>query len=260
MILTQLVQATQKRVAEEKRQLPLAALQAQVATLKPRGLQPLTERLTEHFGLIAELKQASPSKGVMVTDFPVKRIAEDYLTAGADALSVLTEPDYFHGDLDKLATVASISDKPVLRKDFIIDPYMIYQAKLAGADIILLIVAILTDDQLREYAKLAKQLGLEAIVECHDQQEVARALAIAPAIIGVNNRNLQDFSVDVTRSQALRQLIPEGVMVIAESGMHTPAQLLTQKQAGLNGALIGESLMRAKDRQATLAAFKAVVA
>ncbi|MCI1985805.1 MAG: indole-3-glycerol phosphate synthase TrpC [Lactobacillus sp.] len=260
MILDDLVAATEKRLAVEQAAVPLAAVQAQAAAFAGPQKPSFIAGLASHFGIIAEVKQASPSKGVIASDFPYQQIAADYTAAGVDAISVLTEPDFFHGDLRYLETIAAASPKPVLRKDFVIDPYMLYQAKAAGASLVLLIVAILSDQQLQDYYQLATDLGLEVLVECHDAQEVQRALAVQPRLIGVNNRNLKDFSVDITTSVRLREAIPAEIKVLAESGITAASQLAELKAAGINGVLIGETFMRAPDRQAIIRRYQAVVA
>ncbi|WP_390406806.1 indole-3-glycerol phosphate synthase TrpC [Lacticaseibacillus jixiensis] len=259
MILDKLVEATTKRLAAEKAQTPLAQVKAQAQAFVKPAKPSLVAAMHKHFGIIAEVKQASPSKGVIAQDFPYAAIAKDYTAANVDAISVLTEPDYFHGQLAYLKTIAAESSKPVLRKDFVVDEYMLYQAKAAGASVVLLIVAILTDEQLQAYYQLTQQLGLEALVECHDEAEIKRAMALKPALIGINNRNLKDFTVDIHTSTRLRQLIPASVMVIAESGITQAAQLKVLKDAGINGVLIGETFMRAADRQAIIHQYQAVV-
>lgn len=259
MILDDLVAATTQRIAQEIAAVPLATVKAQAQAFSGPEKPSFIAGLADHFGIIAEVKQASPSKGVIAEDFPYQAIAADYTAAGVDAISVLTEPDYFHGDLKYLQTIAAASTKPVLRKDFVIDPYMLYQAKAAGASLVLLIVAILSDAQLHDYYQLATKLGLEVLVECHDAHEVQRALAIKPQLIGVNNRNLKDFTVDLKTSERLREVIPAEIKVIAESGIKKPKQLAELQAAGINGVLIGETFMRAPDRQAMIHAYQAVV-
>ncbi|QGG61063.1 indole-3-glycerol phosphate synthase TrpC [Loigolactobacillus bifermentans] len=254
MILDQLVAATAKRLVAEKAALPLATLKQQVAALPVTQDFPFEANLRQPgLHVIAEVKKASPSKGLIAPDFPYLQIAKDYAVAGVSGISVLTEPDYFQGQLAYLSTIAANVNVPVLRKDFTIDPYMIYQAKAAGASVILLIVAILTPHQLRDYLNLAHSLGLSAIVEAHDAAEVAAAQAAGARIIGVNNRNLKDFTVDFHNSLTLRQQIPAETLMIAESGIQTPADIAQLAAAKINGVLIGETLMRAPDKAAKLA-------
>ncbi|MFD0897432.1 indole-3-glycerol phosphate synthase TrpC [Loigolactobacillus binensis] len=253
MILDQLVAATKKRIARQQQQVPLATLQAQVAQLVPRTTFSFETQLAQPgLAVIGELKKASPSKGLIAADFPYQQIACEYEQAGIAAISVLTEPDYFQGNDQFLPAVAATVKLPLLRKDFTVAAYMIYQARLLGASAILLIVAVLTDEQLHDYLALADQLGLSALVEAHDAQEVRRALAAGARIVGVNNRNLKDFSVDLQNSIQLRQQVPVDVLFVAESGIKTAADIARLKAAGVDAVLIGETLMRAPDKAAQL--------
>ncbi|MEM0562374.1 indole-3-glycerol phosphate synthase TrpC [Leuconostoc mesenteroides subsp. mesenteroides] len=204
--------------------------------------------------VVAEIKQASPSKGQIVpsSEFDYQGIAKDYEVAGVDAISVLTEENYFKGSLDILKTVAADSATPVLRKDFTIDPYMIYEAKVAGSQIILLIVAILTDEQLKEYLSLANELGLSVIVEAHNEEEILRAVKANARIIGVNNRNLKDFTVDFDNTKRLRQLVPPEILFISESGIKDRSDVVTLEQIGVDGILVGETFMKAADKLAAI--------
>ncbi|GAP02497.1 indole-3-glycerol phosphate synthase [Fructobacillus pseudoficulneus] len=251
MILDDLVAATQKRLAKEKQQVSQTALVDRIKDLPVGQAEAIyQEFLAPGLHLIGELKQASPSKGQIVTDFPYQAIAAEYEQIGLTAISVLTESDYFLGDIAYLEDVAKQQDLPVLRKDFIIDEYMIYQAKVAGAKIILLIVAILTPVQLQEYLQLAHQLGLAVLVEAYDESEIQQALRVGAQMIGVNNRNLKDFSVSFENSLNLRQLVPETVAFIAESGVQSPTDVRKLRKIGVNGVLIGEALMTATNRRA----------
>ena len=200
--------------------------------------------------IIAEVKKASPSKGLIAKDFDYRAIAKEYEEAGATAISVLTEPDYFLGDITYLKEIAEEVKTPLLRKDFTIDPYMIYQAKVAGAKMILLIVAILTDKELKDYLNLAHSLGLAVLVEAHDPEEIKRALKVGAKMIGVNNRNLKDFTVSFDNSKNLRQLIPDNVAFVAESGVSSVADIKELKALGVNAVLVGEALMKAADKRA----------
>ncbi len=224
----------------------------------PAGLKPDFLAVLNEPGLhvISEVKKASPSKGTIVTDFPYLQIAISYDEAGADAISVLTEPDYFNGHLNYLKEISQAVSAPTLRKDFTIDPYMIYEAKANGASIILLIVAIVDDQQLRSYRELAESLGMQAIVEAYTADEVTRALNSGAKIIGINNRNLKDFKVDFQNSLKLRAMVPEGIPVIAESGIKTQADVEVLADAGFNGILMGETLMRSDDKEALIKEFK----
>ncbi|WP_125706022.1 indole-3-glycerol phosphate synthase TrpC [Lacticaseibacillus daqingensis] len=257
MILDDLVAATRRRLNRHQQQVPLATLQARVAALSPQSAVPVYTALKgPQLKLIAEVKAASPSKGAIATTFDPGAIAEAYARGGADAISVLTEPDYFHGQLADLTAVRQRVPLPLLRKDFTIDPYMLYEARLAGANLILLIVAVLTDTQLRAFLTLAHQLGLAALVEVHDHPELQRALAAGARMIGVNNRDLRDFSVDLTRSLALRPAVPDTVVFVAESGIRTPADTARLQVAGVDAVLVGETLMRAADKSAMIQALK----
>lgn len=257
MILDDLVAATKRRIADQKVLKPLAELQEKTAGLQPNRFFPF-ERALQRPGLcfICEVKQASPSKGVIAGEFNYLQIARDYEAAGADAISVLTEPQYFHGKLQYLQQIHQTVATPILRKDFVIDPYMIYQARLAGAAAILLITAILTDRQLTDYLQLADNLGLSAVVEVHDEIEAQRALAVGARVIGVNNRNLKDFSVDLTTSIRLRQLVPGTKLFISESGIQTAEDVQALREVYVDAVLIGESMMRASDKTAQLAALR----
>ncbi|AKP68004.1 indole-3-glycerol phosphate synthase TrpC [Companilactobacillus ginsenosidimutans] len=259
MILDDLVAATTKRINAEKAETPLVQLQAQADKLPNKNPQEIVDKFLQpglHF--IAEIKRSSPSKGTIVTDFPYLQIAKDYQDAKIDAISVLTEPDYFHGNLQYLNEISNTVQTPLLRKDFTIDPYMLYQAKINGASLVLLIVAILTDEQLNDYLKLADELGLAALVEVHNEDELNRALKANAKIIGVNNRNLKDFTVDLNNSINLRPLVPEGIPFITESGIKTTADIKRLKDARVNGVLIGETFMRADNKEKIINEFKSV--
>ena len=202
--------------------------------------------------IIGEVKKASPSKGIIAEDFPYLQIAKDYEAAGIDAISCLTEPKYFLGKDQYLKEIAQEVSVPVLRKDFLIDPYQIYQAKLLGAKAILLIVSLLGERELKEFLSLAGKLGLDALVECHDEEEIRCALSVGAEIIGVNNRNLKTFSVNLENSLSLRNLVPKGQLFVAESGMSRPEELRLLEEAGVDAVLIGESLMRAESKKEKL--------
>jgi len=205
---------------------------------------------------ICEVKKASPSKGVIAEDFPYLRIAQEYEAAGAAAISVLTEPEYFLGDPRYLQEIAAEVKIPVLRKDFVIDPYQLYEAKIWGAQAVLLICALLDTDTLARYIKIAAELGLSALVEIHDEAEAEQALAAGARVIGINNRDLKNFNVDMGVTARLRKLIPADVITVAESGIKSPDDIRALKDAGIDAALIGESLMRAPDKRQFLAELK----
>ena len=201
---------------------------------------------------ICEAKKASPSKGLIAPEFTYVQIAKEYEAAGADAISVLTEPVYFQGKNEYLTEIRRTVKIPLLRKDFTVDEYMIYEAKNIGADAVLLICAILSSMQLSEYAGIARELGLSALVEAHDEKEVEMALAAGARIVGVNNRNLKDFTVDINNSVRLRELVPENILFVSESGMKTRQDIVRLEQNGTNAVLIGETLMRSADKKAVL--------
>lgn len=259
MILNDLVSATQKRLAQHQALLSLDDLKQIVAKM-PHNTRPDFLAILKEPGLhiIAEVKQASPSKGIIVNEFPYLDIAKSYEKAEADAISILTEPTYFKGHLSYLKAVSEAVSTPILRKDFIIDPYMIYEAKANGANIILLIVAILDDNQLKTYRNLAESLGMQAIVEAHTASEVTRALVSGAKIIGINNRNLKNFQVNFNNSLHLRSMIPADIPVVAESGIHSKEDVAMLANANFNAVLIGESLMRSKQKATLIQDFKEV--
>ena len=203
-------------------------------------------------GFICECKKASPSKGLIAPDFPYLKIAADYEKAGAACISVLTEPRWFLGCNEYLQEITQAVSIPCIRKDFTVDEYMIYEAKTLGASAVLLICSLLETSRLREYREICDSLGLSALVEAHDEKEIESALDAGARMIGVNNRNLKDFTVDVHNSERLRRLVPEEVLFIAESGIKTSKDIDVLRTAHVNGVLIGETLMRAKDKKKML--------
>ena len=254
MILDRIVAATEKRVQEAKAKLPFSELQQQVESMPITKDFPFERALQElDFNFICEVKKASPSKGVIAEDFPYLDIAKDYEMAGAAAISVLTEPDFFMGSPQYLQDIAATVHIPVLRKDFIIDAYQIYEAKLWGASAILLIAAILDDETMRRFHTLADSLGLSCLVEAHDETEVLRAVNIGVRIIGVNNRNLKDFTVDVNNSIRLRNLVDDSVIFVSESGLDTAADIKCLRDNDIHAALMGESFMRSANKVEKLA-------
>ncbi|MBR5914262.1 MAG: indole-3-glycerol phosphate synthase TrpC [Selenomonadaceae bacterium] len=212
----------------------------------------------KYLSFICEVKKASPSKGIIAENFPYVEIAEEYQAAGADGISCLTEPKYFLGS-DKIFT--EIRQKvltPMLRKDFTVDEYQIYQAKFLGADAVLLICAILDTATIEKFLKICDELNLSALVETHNEQEIKSAISAGAKIIGVNNRNLKDFSVDFSNAARLREIIPADKIFVAESGVKTSADVATLKKIGADAVLIGETLMRATDKKKILSEFKAI--
>lgn len=257
MIFQEIEEKTRIRIEEQKRKISVEDLKSQAADMDTDTGFPFEKALKgKEIAFICEVKKASPSKGVIAEAFPYVEIARSYEEAGAAAISVLTEPDFFQGSLTYLREIKKAVKLPVLRKDFIIDPYMIYEAKAAGADAVLLICALLTDQELLEYKKLAESLGMSALVEAHDEEEVNRALKAGSRIIGVNNRDLKTFRVDIGNSFRLRGLVPENIVFVSESGMDRPQDIRRLKENGTDAVLIGEALMRSRDRKKTLQELK----
>ncbi|MGF7144651.1 indole-3-glycerol phosphate synthase [Anaerotaenia torta] len=201
---------------------------------------------------ICEIKKASPSKGVIAEDFPYLDIAREYVSAGADAISVLTEPEYFQGDDRYLSEISREVPLPVIRKDFTLDEYQIYEAKLLGADAVLLICSLLDTVRIKDYLALCNELGMSALVEAHSAEEIASALEAGARIIGVNNRNLKTFQVDIQNSIRLRSLVPENIIFVAESGIQSPGDIAALRAAGVDAVLIGETLMRSGNKKEEL--------
>lgn len=252
-ILDQLAEHAMARTRRAMEQLPAGEIRRRALSL-PRG-DFAFERALQKPGLsfICECKRASPSKGLIAPDFPYLDIARAYAEAGADCISVLTEPKWFLGEDRYLREIAAAVPVPCLRKDFTVDDYMIYQAKLLGAAAVLLICSLLREEQLREYLSVCDALGLSALVEAHDDREVEMALRAGARVIGVNNRNLKDFSVDTETSRRLREKIPPDVLFVSESGVQGPEDVAALRKIGADAVLIGEALMRAPDKKARLA-------
>ena len=251
MILEQIMRDRKKAVEDLKEAYPIGKLMGDIEFQNFKAIdfkRALQRKEREGMRIIAEVKKASPSKGLIAPDFQYLEIAKEYESGGASAISVLTEPKYFQGDNRYLTAIKESVNLPVLRKDFIIDEWQIYEAKAIGADAILLIVAALEKAQLRSYLKLARELDMEVLVETHDEREVACALEVGAEVIGVNNRNLKTFEVSLETSVRLRQLIPKEKVFVAESGIHTKEDMSLLKELGCDAALIGESLMVAPNR------------
>lgn len=252
-ILDQLADHARQRVAAAQKVVSLEDLRRQAFSL-PRGDFGFEKALGKSgLSFICECKKSSPSKGLIALDFPYLEIAKEYETAGADCISVLTEPKWFLGSDRYLREIAQTVSTPCLRKDFTVDEYMLYEAMLLGASAVLLICSILTEGQIKEYLHICDELGLSALVEIHDEREAEIALRAGARIIGVNNRNLEDFSVDIENSGRLRSLIPQNVLFIAESGVRDRQDVARAHDLGADGVLIGEALMRAVDKKAALA-------
>ena len=250
-ILEEIAEKKRERIRKEKRQFPLDQLKtlAEKAPQQPSFLEALKK---PGMSYICEVKKASPSKGLIAPEFPYLEIAKEYEAAGASAISCLTEPFYFMGSDTYLREITEIVDIPVLRKDFTVDKYMIYQAKAFGAAAVLLICAILNDQELLEYRELAETLGMDALVEAHDENEVARALKTGAKIVGVNNRDLKTFKVDMNNSIRLRNLAPDNVVFVSESGIKNAGDIAILERNRVGAVLIGETLMRSPDKKAAL--------
>ncbi len=255
-ILDELADHARRRGAAAKMNISLKELRRRAESL-PKGEFAFEQALRKPgISFICECKKASPSKGLIAPDFPYLQIAKDYEAAGADAISVLTEPKWFLGSDEYLKEIAQAVSLPCIRKDFTVDEYMIYEAKTLGAAAVLLICSILDKEQIKEYIAISDSLGLSALVETHDETEAEMALDAGGRIIGVNNRNLKDFSVDTSNSRRLRSLIPSDRIFVSESGVSTAEDVAALKAAGVDAVLVGEALMRAEDKTKKLAELK----
>lgn len=252
-IINEIAAYAVKRVQQAESKIPLDAVKEQALAL------PGKEFVFEHalrkpeLSFICECKKASPSKGIIAEHFPYLKIAQEYEQAGADCISVLTEPKYFLGDDSYLQEIAQAVSVPCLRKDFVVSPYMLYEARVLGAAAVLLICSLLTEKELSEYLEICDSLGMSALVEVHNAAEINMAIHAGARIIGVNNRNLSDFSVDMANSSRLRELVPPEILFVAESGIKTAADIQALREIGADAVLIGELLMRAGNRSAMLA-------
>ena len=252
-ILNTIAEYARERVIADKKTLPLDALKERALAL-PKDNAFSFEKVIKKDGMsfICECKKASPSKGLIAEDFPYVKIAKEYEAAGASCISVLTEPKWFLGSDGYLKEISENVNIPCLRKDFTVDEYMIYEAKTLGASCVLLICSLLSTETLEKYIKIADSLGLSALVEAHDEDEVKSAVSAGARMIGVNNRNLKDFTVDIGNSLRLRSLVPDDILFVAESGIKTAGDIKTLYEGKVDGVLIGESLMRAPDKKAEL--------
>ena len=256
-ILQTIAAHARTRVAADRAKISLEELKALCQEAGPgQGEQFVSALNRPGLSFLCEIKKASPSKGLISPDFPYLDIARAYEAAGADGVSCLTEPKWFLGSDDIFRQVRRTISLPMLRKDFTVDEYQIYQARLMGANAVLLIVSLLDGETLKGYLDLCRSLGLAALVETHDGQEVDAALNAGAEIIGVNNRNLKDFSVDFSNAARLRDRIPPGVLYVAESGLTGPEDAAALKRLGADAALVGEALMRAPDTGAMLASLR----
>lgn len=259
MILDTIAQSAKRRVESAKAKVPLEELKSQIFT--NTGVKKFNSRQDFAFekalrakgiSFICEVKKASPSKGIIAVDFPYKQIAAEYQTAGAAAISVLTEPEYFKGGDIYLKEISQLVSIPVLRKDFIVDKYQLYESKLMGADAVLLICALLDEKTLKKYIEICDGLGLSCLVEAHTSQEVLMALKAGARVIGVNNRNLKTFKVDINNCILLRDLVPKDIIYVAESGIQSRQDIERLESVGIDAVLIGETLMKSKDKKAML--------
>ncbi|MDY3619381.1 indole-3-glycerol phosphate synthase TrpC [Agathobaculum sp.] len=253
MILDDLANYARERVAVAKEKEPLAALRTRAEAL-PRGDFRFEKALAgKRLSFICEVKKASPSKGIIDPHCDYLAAAMQYEEAGADCISVLTEPKWFLGSDEIFRAIRLMVDVPMLRKDFTVDPYQIYEAKTMGADAVLLICALLDTEKLKEFLAICETLGLSALVEAHDAGEIGSAVEAGARLIGVNNRNLKDFSVDLSNAARLRANAPAGTVFVAESGVSSPEDVKALRAAGADAVLVGEYLMRSHDKEAALA-------
>lgn len=258
-ILDKLAASAKARCEAAKGKIPPEEIR-RLAENTPKGDFGFEKALKKPgMSFICECKRASPSKGLIAPEFPYLDIARDYEAAGADCVSVLTEPEWFFGSDRYLEEIAHTVGIPCLRKDFTVDEYMIYEAKLLGASAVLLICSILDAERLREYIGVADSLGLSSLVEAHDEREIAAAVGAGARVIGVNNRNLKDFTVDTGNSGKLRSLVPDDIVFVSESGVSDAADVKRLYDAHVDAVLIGEALMRASDRKAKLAELRSLI-
>lgn len=258
-ILDKLAAYARERVENARQKVSLEELRRQAETLPKEEFAFEKALRGEKIAFICECKKASPSKGLIAPEFPYVEIAREYEDAGADCISVLTEPKWFLGSDEYLREISQQVSIPCLRKDFTVDSYMIYEAKLLGASAVLLICLLLGEEKLKEYLSLCDELGLSALVEAHDGAELSMALRAKARIVGVNNRNLKDFTVDTDNTKRLRALVPPEVLFISESGIRTAEEVEALRQIGVNGVLIGETLMRSADKKTKLAELRGEV-
>lgn len=258
-VLEKLADYACERTRQAERKISLPEIRRRALSL-PRGGFAFEQALKgPDLSFICECKKASPSKGLIAPEFPYLQIAKEYEAAGADAISVLTEPGWFLGSDEYLRKIAAEVSVPCLRKDFTVNEYMIYEAKLLGAQAVLLICSILSAEQVREYREICDELGISALVEVHTEAEMEAAAAAGARIIGVNNRNLRDFTVDTERSRRMRKLAPPDCLFVSESGVKTPEDIRGLREIGADAVLIGETLMRAQDKKEMLVQLRGIV-
>jgi indole-3-glycerol phosphate synthase len=247
MILDEICAYKRKEVAENKRLVSIESLKERCKDVPEAVKSGTVLKRDNRIKFIAEVKKASPSAGIIREDFNYINIAMEYEAGGASAISVLTDKEFFKGDIKYLSEIKKTVRLPVLRKDFIIDPYQIYEARAAGADLVLLIARILTKEEIDAFLAFSHELGMECLVEVHDNDELEKVLETEAAIIGINNRNLDTFKTNLDTTLQLRHRIPEGKIVVSESGIKTRADVLALEEAGIDAILIGETLMRSRD-------------
>lgn len=253
MILDEIAAKTKKRLELSKKRRSTEEIKKMAESMNSETEFPFEKALAkEGISYICEVKKASPSKGIIADDFDYLSIAMEYEQAGANIISVLTEPDYFMGDIRYLMEIHKKVSLPILRKDFIIDEYMIYEAKVSGAAAVLLICALLSEEELRRYIKLCDSLGLSALVEAHDEKEIRQAVCAGARVIGVNNRNLKDFTVDIHNGIRLRCQVPKQIFFVAESGIKTREDIVELEKGNVDAVLIGETLMQSPNKKRML--------
>lgn len=257
-ILDEIVAKTKIRVEKLKKETNINSLKRQTGIIKNTDFIFEKTLRKNDISFICEIKKASPSKGIIASDFPYLNIAKEYENAGADAISVLTEPDFFLGDIKYLTEISKTVKIPILRKDFIIDELQIYEAKAIGASAILLICSILTESELRKFIEIADSLFLSCLVEAHNEEEIQKAINAGARIIGVNNRNLKDFTVDIHNSLKLRKQVPDNILFVSESGIKTPNQIKELREHNVNAVLIGETFMRSNNKKQELETLKGI--
>lgn len=255
-ILQELAEFAHKRVAEAKEKISLEEIKTKALAMEKGDFSFEKALKKKELAFICECKKASPSKGLIAKDFPYAEIAREYEKAGADCISVLTEPSRFLGNDLYLKEIAQVVNIPCIRKDFFVDEYMIYEAKIFGAEAVLLICTILSENQVKEYIRICDELGISALVEAHDEAEIEMAVNAGARIIGVNNRNLKDFSVDTQNSKKMRQLVPKDIIFVSESGVKNKEDVDKLKEIGVDAVLIGEALMRVENKTEKLAELK----
>ena len=260
MILSKITDATKIRVNRQKKEIPPDIMEITALNMNIDNKFPFEKALHKNdIAFICEVKKASPSKGIIAEHFPYIDIAKDYEKAGADAISVLTEPDFFLGKGEYLKEISKQVKIPLLRKDFIIDQYQIYEAKVLGANAVLLICSLLDTEKLKEYIKLCDNIGISALVEAHTKEEILSAIKAGARIIGINNRNLKTFKVDIQNAVNLRQYVPKDIIFIAESGIKTAEDIDILRKADVNAVLIGQTLMKSHNKKEMLDSLKGCV-